>query len=156
MRADPFFLQNTLVSLNEVQFNVQQLTSELSSGVSVTSLSSNPTAAAQDSLVANEINVDDTFTQNASTTASMMQVTDSTLTSVISQLTQAVSAAVGGDNGTNNSTDESAIVAELSGIRSTILGLANTEFQGVSIFAGSQASATAFTLDSSTSGYHYL
>jgi flagellar hook-associated protein 3 FlgL len=151
MRADPFFIQNTLVSLNQVQYNVQQLTSELSSGVSVTSLSSNPTAAAQDSMVANEINVDDTFTQNASTTASMMQVTDSTLSSVVSQLTEAISVATEGDNGTNNSSNESAAVSELSGIRSTILGLANTSYQGVSIFAGSQGSATAFTLDTSTS-----
>jgi flagellar hook-associated protein 3 FlgL len=151
MRADPFFIQNALGSLNEVQYNIQQLTSELSSGVSVTSLSSNPTAAAQDSMVANEINVDDTFTQNAATTQSMMQVTDSTLSSVISQLTTAIGVATGGDNGTNNSTDESAVVAELSGIQSTILGLANTSYQGVSIFAGSQANVTAFTLDTSTS-----
>jgi len=151
MRADPFFLQNTLVSLNEVQYNEQQLTAELSSGVSVTSLSSNPTAAGQDSMVASEINVDDTFTQNASTTASMMQVTDSTLSGVVSQLTEAISVATEGDNGTNNSNNESAVVSELSGIRSTILGLANTSYQGVSIFAGSQGSATAFSLDTSTS-----
>jgi flagellar hook-associated protein 3 FlgL len=151
MRADPFFIQNALGSLNDVQYNIQQLTSELSSGVSVTSLSSNPTAAAQDSMVANEINVDDTFTQNAATTQGMMQVTDQTLSNVISQLTTAVSAATDGDNGTNNSTDESAVVQELSGIRSTILGLANTAYQGVSIFAGSQANVTAFTLDTSTS-----
>ena len=151
MRADPFFIQNALGSLNDVQYNIQQLTSELSSGVSVTSLSSNPTAAAEDSMVANEISVDDTFTQNATTTQGLMQVTDTTLSSVISQLTTAISVATAGDNGTNNSTNESAVVAELSGIQATILGLANTSYQGVSIFAGSQASATAFTLDTSTS-----
>src|ERR1700734_4057958 len=121
MRADPFFIQNSLVSLNEVQSNVQQLTAELSSGVSVTSLSSNPTAAAQDSLVANEINVDDTFTQNAGTTASLMQVTDQTLSSVVQQLQEAISVATNGDNGTNNSANESVIAGELSGIRDTIL-----------------------------------
>jgi flagellar hook-associated protein 3 FlgL len=151
MRADPFFIQNSLVSLNAVQSNVQQLTAELSSGVSVTSLSSNPTAAAQDSLVANEINVDDTFTQNAGTTASLMQVTDQTLSSVVQQLQEAISVATNGDNGTNNSANESVITGELSGIRDTILGLANSSFQGVSIFAGSQANATAFTLNSSVS-----
>src|SRR5271155_4165575 len=150
MRADPYFLQNTLVSLNQVQYSVQQLTEELSTGVSVTSLASNPTAAAQDSMVANEINVDDTFTQNAATTTGLMQVTDSTLSSVVSELTSAISVATGGDNGTNNSANEAAVVSELSGIRSSILGLANTSYQGVSIFAGSQASATAFTLDTST------
>jgi flagellar hook-associated protein 3 FlgL len=151
MRADPFFIQNSLSSLDQVQYNIQQLTSELSSGVSVTSLSSNPTAAAQDSMVANEISVDDTFTQNAATTQGLMQVTDATLSSLVTQLTSAISVATEGDNGTNNSSDEQAAAAELSGIQSTILGLANTSYQGVSIFAGSQASATAFTLDTSTS-----
>jgi flagellar hook-associated protein 3 FlgL len=151
MRADPFFLQNTLGSLNQVQYNEQQLVSELSSGVSVTSLSSNPTAAAQDSMVASEISVDDSFTQNAATTQGLMQVTDATLSSVITDLTSAISTATTGDNGTNNSADESAVVAQLTGIRSSILGLANTSYQGVSIFAGSQAGATAFTLDTSTS-----
>jgi flagellar hook-associated protein 3 FlgL len=151
MRADPFFIQNSLGSLDQVQYNIQQLTSELSSGVSVTSLSSNPTAAAQDSMVANEISVDDTFTQNAATTQGLMQVTDSTLSSVVSELTSAISVATEGDNGTNNATDEQAVAAQLSGIQSTLLGLANTSYQGVSIFAGSQASATAFTLDTSTS-----
>jgi flagellar hook-associated protein 3 FlgL len=150
MRADPFFLQNTLVSLNSVQYSVQQLTEELSSGVSVTSLASNPTAAAQDSMVGSEISVDDTFTQNANTTQGLMQVTDSTLSSVVSEMTSAISVATGGDNGTNNSANDAAVVAELSGIRSSILGLANTSYQGVSIFAGSQASATAFTLDTSS------
>jgi flagellar hook-associated protein 3 FlgL len=117
----------------------------------VTSLASNPTAAAQDSMVGSEISVDDTFTQNANTTQGLMQVTDSTLSSVVSEMTSAISVATGGDNGTNNSANDAAVVAELSGIRSSILGLANTSYQGVSIFAGSQASATAFTLDTSTS-----
>ena len=55
MRADPFFIQNTLVSLNQVQSSIQTYTEQLSSGVSVNSLSDNPTAAAQDSLVASNI-----------------------------------------------------------------------------------------------------
>jgi flagellar hook-associated protein 3 FlgL len=151
MRADPFFIQNTLVSLNQVQSSVQTYTEQLSSGVSVTALSDNPTAAAQDSLVASNISADATFTQTAATTEGMMQVTDSTLAAVVSQLTSAISTATAGNNGTLNSSDKAAITSQLEGIRSSIVGLANSSYMGVSIFAGSQGNVTAFTLDSSTS-----
>jgi flagellar hook-associated protein 3 FlgL len=151
MRADPFFIQNTLVSLNQVQSNVQTYTEQLSSGVSVNSLSDNPSAAAQDSVVANSISADATFTQTAGSTEGMMQVTDSTLAAVVSQLTSAISTAAAGNNGTLNASDKAAIVSELQGIRSSIVGLANSSYMGVSIFAGSQGNATAFTIDSSTS-----
>jgi flagellar hook-associated protein 3 FlgL len=151
MRADPFFVQNTMNSLNQAQSIQQQLIEELATGVSVNSLSSNPTAAGQDAMVTSEISVDDTFSQNEATTLSMMQVTDSTLSDVVSQLQSAISAATAGDNGTLNSTNEQAVANTLEGIQSTILGLANQSFQGVSIFAGTQGGKTAFTLDSSTS-----
>ncbi|HWZ51314.1 MAG TPA: hypothetical protein VNW54_07605 [Granulicella sp.] len=151
MRADPFFIQNTLVSLNQVQSNVQTYTQQLSSGVSVNSLSDNPSAAAQDSVVANNISVDATFTQTAGSTEGMMQVTDSTLAAVVSQLNSAISTATAGNNGTLNSADKASVVAQLQGIRSSIVGLANSSYMGVSIFAGSQGNATAFTIDSSTS-----
>lgn len=151
MRVDPSFAQNTLVSLNQVESAEQQLTEELSSGVSVTSLSENPTAAAQDSMLANEMSADATFTQSAATTTGMMQVASSTMSSLITQLTQAISVATEGNNGTLDASNESAIAEQLSGIRDTVLGLANTSYQGVSIFAGSQTNSSPFTLDSSTS-----
>lgn len=151
MRADPLFSQNTLSMLNQVQASEQQLTEELSSGVSVTSLSSNPSAAAQDSLIASQMSADATFTQSATTTVGMMQVVDSTLGSLVTQLTQAVSIATEGNNGTLNSSDESAIVSQLEGIRSQVLDLANTSYEGQALFAGSQTDVTPFTLDTSTS-----
>jgi len=45
MRVDPFYVTNLVGSLDQAQASVQQLTSELSSGVSVTSLSQNPVAS---------------------------------------------------------------------------------------------------------------
>src|ERR1700741_1823710 len=90
MRVDPFFVQNTLASLNQVELIQQQLTQQLSSGVSVTSLSSNPGAAAQDSTISNEMSADATFTQSSATTTGQMQVVDSTLGRLVTQTTQAI------------------------------------------------------------------
>src|ERR1700680_1073558 len=151
MRADPFFVQNTMNSLNQTQATQQQLTQELATGVSVTSLSSNPTAAGQDAMVTSQISADATFSQNEATTYSTMQVTDSSLSDVVSQLQSAITAATAGNNGTLTSANEQAVANTLEGIRSTVLGLANTSYQGVSIFAGTQSNVTAFTLNTATS-----
>src|SRR6201996_4162844 len=106
MRADPFFVQNTMNSLNQTQVTQQQLEEELATGVSVTSLSANPAAAGQDSMITSEMGVDATFSQNEATTYSTMQVTDSTLSDVVSQLQSAITTATAGDNGTLNSANE--------------------------------------------------
>lgn len=151
MRADPFFTQNTMVMLNQVKSSEQQLTEELSSGVSVTSLSDNPSAAAQDSLLAAEMSADASFTQSAATTVGKMQVVDSTLGSVAEQLTQAISVATEGNNGTLTAADESSIIAQLTSIQGQVLGLANTSYQGQALFAGSKTGGAPFTLDHSTS-----
>jgi flagellar hook-associated protein 3 FlgL len=102
-------------------------------------------------MIAAELSVAATFSQNATTTDGLMQVTSNALSSLITEMQSAISTAVSGNNGTLNPSNEQSIAQELQGIQSTILSLANTSYQGVSIFAGSQSTATAFTIDSSTS-----
>jgi len=66
MRVDPFYVTNLVGSLDQAQASVQQLTSELSSGVSVTSLSQNPVASGENVLLLNQIQQDDSFTTSSS------------------------------------------------------------------------------------------
>jgi len=80
-----------------------------------------------------------------------LQVTDSALGSVVTQLNQAVSLADQANNGTLNASDLKAISNQLAGVRDEVLSLANTDYQGQYIFGGSQTGTTPFTLDSSTS-----
>src|SRR6185437_14275451 len=89
--------------------------------------------------------------QTASGTQSMMQVSDSTLGEVVSQLTSAVSLAISGGNGTANSANIASIEQQLGGIRDQVLSLANSSYLGQSLFAGSQGSVKPFALDTSTS-----
>jgi len=44
MRVDPYYVTNMVGSLDQAQANEQQLSSQLSSGVSITSLAQNPVA----------------------------------------------------------------------------------------------------------------
>ncbi len=151
MRVDPFFVSNLVGSLDQTQATEQQLTSELSSGVRVTSLSQDPVASGQNVLLLNQIQRDDSFTQSASLVQGQLQISDSVLGSVVSQLTSAISLATSANNGTMNASNLKSVSNQLAGIRDEVLSLANTSYQGAYIFGGSQTSAAPFSLSGSTS-----
>jgi flagellar hook-associated protein 3 FlgL len=150
MRVDPFYVVNLSSALDQTQANQEQLTEELSSGLRVTSIGDDPVAAAQNVQLLNTIQQDDSFTQTTSLTQGMLQVTDSTLGSVVTQLNQAISLATQANNGTLNASDLKAISNQIAGVRDEVLSLANTDYQGQYIFGGSQTGTTPFTLDSTT------
>jgi len=151
MRVDPNYVSSLVASLNNSTLSEQKLTAELSSGLRVSSLSTDPVAAGQASLLNSSISQDDSFVQTASTTQSMLQVTGSTLSNVVTQLTSALSLAVSGNSGTANSSNLIAISQQLGSVRDQVISLANTSYQGTYIFAGSQGNIQPFALDHSTS-----
>ncbi len=150
MRVDPNFVTNLSGSLDQSQIVEANLTAQLSSGLRVTSLADDPVAAAQASMIGSEIAEEDNYVQTASSDSSMLQVTDSTLGEVVTQLTSALTLAVQGSNGTLNAANLSTIAQQLTGIRDQVLSLANTSYQGNYLFAGSQGSTKPFTVDTST------
>ncbi len=150
MRVNPFYLSNLAGSLNQTQASQEQLTAQLSSGVRVNSLSDDPLAAGENVLLLNQIQRDDSFTQTSSLVQGQLQVADSALGGVVSQLTQAISLATSGNNGTLNSTDLKSISNQLAGIRDEVVSLANTSYQGQYIFGGSQTGTLPFTISSGT------
>ncbi|MGA2349350.1 MAG: flagellin [Terracidiphilus sp.] len=150
MRVDPYYVTNMVGSLDQAQVNEQQLSSELSSGVSITSLSQNPVGAGQNSLLLNQIQQDDSFTQSSTQVTGQLQVADSALGSVVTQLTQAISLATSANNGTMNSSDVKSVSNQISGILDEVQSLANTSYQGQYIFAGGQTSTSPFTTSAST------
>jgi len=151
MRVDPSYVSNLVGSLDQAQANEQQLTSELSSGVSVTSLSQNPVASGENVLLLNQIQQDDSFTQSSNLVTGQLQVADSTLGSVVTELTSAISLATSANNGTMNSSDIQSVSQQISGILDEVQSLANTSYQGQYIFAGGQTATTPFTTSTATS-----
>jgi flagellar hook-associated protein 3 FlgL len=150
MRVDPNYITNLTASLDQSTSEEDTLTSELSSGLRVATLADDPVAVAQSTLLGSSIAQDDTFVQTASSETSRLQVTDSTLGDVVTQVTSAISAAVAGNNGTLNASDLVGVAKSLSGIRDQVLSLANTSYQGQYLFGGSQGSAPPFTLNTLT------
>jgi len=151
MQVDPSYVTNLVSALDQAQSNSQQFSSELSSGVRVTSLSSDPLAAGENVLLLNQMQQDDSFTQSSSLVTGQLQVADSALGQVVDQLTQAVSLATSANNGTMNASDRQSIANQLAGVRAEVMALANSSYQGQYIFAGGQTSAAPFSLSTATS-----
>jgi len=151
MRVDPTYITNLVSSLDQTQANQQQLSAELSSGVSITSLSQNPVGAGENVLLLNQIQQDDSFTHSASMVTGQLQVADSALGSVVTQLTQAISLATSANNGTMNASDVKSIGNQISGILNEVQSLANTNYQGQYIFAGGETNTAPFSTSTATS-----
>jgi flagellar hook-associated protein 3 FlgL len=145
MRVDPNYITNLAGSLDQVQANEQQLTQQLSSGVRVTSLGADPLASGENVLLLNQIDQDTSFTSNASLVTGQLQVADSALGSVITQLTQAVGIATGASNGTMDASDVKSAGNQIAGILAEVQSLANTSYQGQFIFAGGQTTTAPFS-----------
>src|SRR5580698_7500805 len=150
MQFDPFYINNAVAALDQTSATEQQLTNEISSGVRVNSLSDDPVAAGENVLLSSQLNLDDSFSQTESSTVGMLQVADSALGSVISQITQAISLATHANNGTMDASDLKTLATQLSSIRDEVMSLANTTYLGQYIFAGSEGGAAPFTLTPGT------
>ena len=151
MRVDPNYVSNLAGFLDQSQAAEQQLTAELSSGVRVNSLSQDPVASGENVLLLNQIQQDDSFTQSSSLVTGKLQVADSALGSVVSQLTQAISLATSANNGTLNASNVKSISSQISGILDEVTTLANTSFEGQYIFAGGQTSVAPFATSTASS-----
>ena len=151
MRVDPNFIKNLTISLNQTQATQQQLSAELSSGARLTSLSQDPVSAGENASLLNQIQQDDSFTRSSSQITGQLQVADSALSSVVSQLTQAVSLATSANNGTMNPANVRSIASQISGILGEVTTLANTSYQGQYIFGGGQTSTSPFATSTATS-----
>jgi flagellar hook-associated protein 3 FlgL len=153
MRVDPNYVSTLADSLNKTQATEQSLASQLSSGVRITSLSDDPVAAGQNVSLMNQIQQDDTFTSNATMVKGQLQVADSALGSVVTELTSAISLATSANNGSLSTDEVKSIATQLTGVLSEVQTLANTSYQGQYIFAGSATSTSPFSTSGGVTTY---
>lgn len=150
MQINASYLSGLTDSLNLLTTREQSLTNELSSGLAVNALSDNPVAAGENVTLSALLQQDVSYQQASTNVSSVLQVKDSALASVISQLTQAITVATQGVNGTQNAAETATTTTELTGIRAEILSLANSSFQGSYLFGGGDGTTEPFTLTASS------
>jgi flagellar hook-associated protein 3 FlgL len=147
---DPNYLSGLVGAVDQSSSVESNLTAELSSGLRVTSLQDDPGAVANASMIGSSIARDDSYVQSATGTQAMLQVADSALGEVVTQVTSALTLAVQAGDGTLNASNSSTIVQQLTGIRDQVLSLANTSYLGQHLFGGSKGLVAPFSLDTST------
>lgn len=148
MRITESLLMDTAsTNVNTASNTYQNLTQELSTGISLSEPSDDPTGAAQalnlNSALANITQ----YTTNANYANSFLSLTSSTLNSVDNLLTEARTVAVAAANGgTQDSETLAADSAQISDIIQQVTNLANTSYSGTQLFSGQQTSTEPYTV----------
>lgn len=149
-------VSNILSDLQGSQTALNTALQEVATGKSVNVPSDNPSAAA--GMVANTIETrqNDQYTQNVSSMLSVAQAADSSLSTVVSSLTQAISLGTEGANGTTSAANQQALASQVQGILASVVAQANTSYQGSYLFGGTNTTSAPYIADaSSASGYTY-
>ncbi len=156
MRVNPNFNASILQDIQQSDASLQTAFQQVSTGQKVNLPSDNPAASAAELQVqAQSANVDQ-YTTNSESALSQAQLGDSVVSSVVSLLNQAITLGTEGANGTSSATDRASISTQVQGLLSSVVSLANTTFQGISIFGGTVSNGAAFTADpTSSTGYTY-
>jgi flagellar hook-associated protein 3 FlgL len=147
VRIDPHPLNTIVNALTENKQQQSLLLQELSSGSKIGAPSDDPVGAAQVLQDTFQKSADSQYANNVANLQGQLQVADSTLGSVTTALTQAITLGTQGANGTLSDTDRQAIADEVSGVQQQLMGLANTQFQGNYLFGGTATTTQPYTAD---------
>ncbi len=156
MRFVPSLTSSVISDIQTSDQNLQTALQQVSTGQRVSLPSDDPAAAATlVQLQAQSANIDQ-YTTNSESALSQAQSADSVVSSVVSLLNQAITLGVEGANSTTSNANRQTIATNIQGILSNVVSLANTTFQGISLFGGTVSGQAAFTADASSStGYKY-
>jgi len=135
--------------LNDNQAQQAKLLQELSSGSSINAPSDNPTGATQVLEDTFQKSADTQYGNNVASLQGQLQTASSALSSISNVLTQAIQLGTEGANGTMSDSDRQAVANEIAGIRTQLMGLANTQFQEQYLFGGTATSAPPYSADAS-------
>lgn len=149
MRVNPNYSADMVSLMEQAQQNENTAVQQLSTGRRVNLPSDDPAAAAA---MVNEnarSAAVDQYTASSDSLTNVLNTADSTIESAVNLLQRAVSLGVEGAGGTMNQSDLNSIAAEVSGIQSQMLSLANTSYAGKYLFAGTATGSPPYVADSS-------
>ena len=155
IRLNPNPLPDLLAAIHQSDQNMNTAMQQLSSGRRVNQISDDPASSASAVLNHDQASQDDQFLQNISTLQPRFQIADSAISNVVTALTRAISLGTEGANGTLSPADRLAVAAEVQGIQTQVVGLANTATQGGYLFSGTAVNTQPFTLDPTTGAVTY-
>lgn len=133
------------IQRNEQNYN--KLTTQLASGKKVSSITDDPIAAVNIVNTNRQLGRIDTFDGNVKMAMEELDTLDDLMEMAGGYLTQAWDKAVQANNGTYGVTSLKALKVEIDEITKTMVDLANTEFNGNSIFGGANTKIAPYEID---------
>lgn len=131
--------------LSNQENSIANLQMQISSGQSLNKPSDNPTAVTQVLALSSQASQMTSWQANAATATSWLDTANSTANSVLDTMQSAQTLLLQAANqGAENPTGYEAIGHQLQGIVSNLLDLANTQYAGRAVFAGTSASPVAY------------
>jgi flagellar hook-associated protein 3 FlgL len=136
---------NTITNIAAASNRLAALQNEMSSGNAITRPSDNPGGTVQAMQLQGQLARNTQYTTNSNDAIAWLSTADSSYTQSVDVLQQARTLVVQALNtGANDTSSANAIAKQISGLRSTLLGLANTTYNGRPVFGGTTASGTAY------------
>jgi flagellar hook-associated protein 3 FlgL len=117
---------------------------QLSTGRRINTASDDPGGAVIVSALRADIGADEAYTRATADARTWLTVSENALQTSVDVLARARELVINGANDSHSSTSREAIAIEIEQIRDQLVGLANTEFLGKSVFGGFAGSAVSF------------
>ncbi|WP_166878261.1 MULTISPECIES: flagellar hook-associated protein FlgL [unclassified Salinibacterium] len=138
-------MQNAQRNLQTNMAALARLQEQASSQKAITRPSDDPTATADSLRIRAEQRATEQYGRNIDDGTGWLTTIDSALGTTTTLMNRVRDLAVQGANdGAMSPTAKQAIVTELEGLKAELLNVANTKYQGRSVFAGNSDAATAF------------
>ena len=128
--------QLTLQGLQENLGKLQGIQNKLSTGKEVGRPSDNPSDAVAALTFRSDIRRFEQYSRNAQDGLDWLGTADSTLTGMLDQIRRARELGLQGVNGSQSADERQALAAEVGTIKDSLIGMANTQYQGRPIFSG--------------------
>ena len=141
--------QAYLADLRRTQQQINQASAEVSSGLRVQQPSDDPAAIPSILETQADIAANQQIQSNLSSVTGELQTADSALQTAVQAVESANTIAMQAASGTTTPTEYAALAQQVAGLQQTLVGIANTNYDGRYIFSGDQDTGPAYQLDSS-------
>jgi flagellar hook-associated protein 3 FlgL len=143
--SDVALTQALTAQLSAQQTNIDQLEDQLSSGQALNLPSDDPSAVTQVLALSSQASQLTSWQSNASAATSWLGTANNAANSVLDTMQSAQTVLLQALNqGTQDSSTYQALGQQLQGVVSNLIALANTQYEGRAIFAGTSASPQAY------------
>jgi len=141
--------QQYLADLDRTEAQLQQTSTEITSGIDVQQPSDNPAAISEILQTETAISNNKQIQSNLSNVTDEVNSADSALQTAVQQLQSAITLATEGASSTTSAAGRTALAQQVADIQQTLVGIAQTQVNGRYIFSGDQDTQPPYQLDSS-------